>query len=204
MKGPRKAKSPNHPNANRVITVENEQGLAKIFALPSGPQSNEARIAATQMVPVEKNLKPGEKYCVMDSGAECNAADAKKAFGAYHVQHVKHKQQCVLANGTEITSNGICNVAALVEGEEPLILFEDLPVECPIISVRKVAKTENNANFKDGGGYIMNIATKKKLRFIEKSAIYLIEIQVVSPTDIEEHQGSGFSRPRSLILKFVL
>ena len=39
---PRKAKSPNHPNANRVFTAENEQDLAKIFALPSGPQSNEA------------------------------------------------------------------------------------------------------------------------------------------------------------------
>ena len=90
VKGPRKAKSPNNPNANRVITVENEQDLAKIFAPPSGPQSNEARMAATQMVPVDESLKPGEKYCMMESGAGCNAADAKKEFGAYRVQSVRN------------------------------------------------------------------------------------------------------------------
>ena len=91
VKRPRKAKSPNHPNANRMITVENEQDLVKIFAVPSGPQSNEARIAATQMVQVDKSLKPGEKYCMMDSGAGCNAADAKKEFGAHRVKSVKRK-----------------------------------------------------------------------------------------------------------------
>ena len=95
VKGPRKAKSPNTPNANRVITAESEQDLAKIFALPSGSQSNEARIAATQTVPVDKSLKPGEKYCMMDSGAGCNAADAKKEFGAYCVQNVKQKNSNV-------------------------------------------------------------------------------------------------------------
>ena len=109
-----------------------------------------------------------------------------------------------MADGTEITSNGICNVTALVEGEEHLIPFEDLPAECPIISVRKVAKKGNIVKFKDGGGYIMNIATKKKLRLIERNGIYFIKIQIVPPTDIEENQGSGFSRPRSLIIQVFL
>ena len=85
VKGPRKAKSPNHPNANRVITVENEQDLTKICALLSGPQSDEARIAATQTVPFDTSLKPGEKDCMMGSDPRCNAADAKKEFGAYRV-----------------------------------------------------------------------------------------------------------------------
>ena len=66
--------------------------LAKIFALPSRPQSDEARIAATQMVPVEKSLKPDEKYCMMDSGAGCTASDAEKEIGAHRVLNVKRKQ----------------------------------------------------------------------------------------------------------------
>ena len=98
---------------------------------------------------------------MMDSGAGCNAADTKKAFGAHLVKSDKHKQQCVLADGTEITSKGICDFTALVEGKEHLIPFEDLPVECPIISVRKVVKKGNIVKFKDGGGYIMNIAIKR-------------------------------------------
>ena len=135
VKGPRKAKSPKNLSANRAFTVEKEQDLIKILAKPSGQQSNEACIAAAQMVPVDKSLKPGEKHCMMDSGAGCNAADAKKEFGAHRVKNVKHHQQCVLADGTEITSKGICEVTALVEGEEHLIPFENLPVECPTISV---------------------------------------------------------------------
>ena len=95
------------------------------------------------MVPVDKSLKTGEKYCMMDSGAGCNAADAKQEFGACRIQSVRNEQQCVLADGTEITSKKICNVATLVEGEEHLIPFEDLPIECPIISVRKVVKKGN-------------------------------------------------------------
>ena len=121
-------------------------------------------------------MKPGEKYCMIDSGAGCNAAGAKKEFGAHRVKSVKHKQQCVLADGTDITSKGICEVAALVEVEEHLIPLDDLPVECPIISVRKVVKKRNILKFKDGGGYIMNIETKKKLRFIKRSGVYFIKI----------------------------
>ena len=90
VRGPREATSPNHPNANRVFTIENEQDLVNIFALPSGPQSNEARIAAAQMVPVDKSLKPGATYRMMDPGAGCDAADAKKEFGAHRVKSVKH------------------------------------------------------------------------------------------------------------------
>ena len=101
-------------------------------------------------------------------------------------------------------AKGICNVTALVEGEEHMIPFEDLPVECPIISVRKVVKKGNIVKFKDNGGYNINIANKKKLRFIVRNGVYFIKIPVVPPTDIEGNQGSGFSRPRSSILQFVL
>ena len=53
------------------------------------------------------------------------------------------RRSCVLADGAEITSKGICKVTAMVESEERLIPFEDLPIECPIISVRKVVQKGN-------------------------------------------------------------
>ena len=102
--------------------------------------------------PLTNTLKPGEKYCMMDSGAGCNAADAKKEFGAYRIQSVRKTQQCVLADGTEIMSKRICSVTALLEREEHLIPFEDLPVECPIISVRKVVKKGNIVKIKSQRG----------------------------------------------------
>ena len=55
---PRQAK-PQIISMPTVITVENEQDLIKIFAMPLGQQSNDARIAATQIVVVEESVKPG-------------------------------------------------------------------------------------------------------------------------------------------------
>ena len=171
--------NPKNQNANKVITVENERDLIKMFAMPSGRQSRKARFAATQMVPVDKSLKPGEKDCIMDSGAGCNAADATKEFVARRVKSVKHKQQRVLADGIEITSRGICKVTAMIEGGEHLIPLEDLLIECPIISVRKVVKKGNIVKCKGGGGYIMNITTKKKkkkkkLRSFENNGVHFM------------------------------
>ena len=85
---------------------------------------------------------------------------------------------------------------SLLEDEEHLIPFEKLPVECPTISVRKVVKMDNIVKFQDGGEYIMNTATKKKLRFIENNGVYFIKIGMTPPTDIDENHGSGFSQPR--------
>ena len=38
----------------------------------------------------------------------------------------------------------------MVEGQGQLIPSEDLPIECPIISVRNVVKKNNIVKFKDG------------------------------------------------------
>ena len=57
---------------------------------------------------------------------------------------------CVLADGREIPSKGLIEVNVIVDGEEHIIPFEDLPVECPIISVKKVVKKKNVVKFKDG------------------------------------------------------
>ena len=145
-----KSEVPGNPNAIKVLTIENEEDLINMLAMSSGQKPNEGCIAATQMVPVHRGLKPGRKYSMMDPGAGCNAADAKKELGAQHVKSVKHKQQFVLADGTEITSNGICGDTALVENEKQLIPFEGPSFECPIISVRKVVKKGNIVKLEDG------------------------------------------------------
>ena len=107
--------TPNNQNATIIITADNEQDLIKMFAMPSRQQSNEDCIAATQKAPADKSLKPGERYCMMDSGAGCKAADAKKEFGSHRIRSVKHKQQCVLADGTEATCRRTSDVTAIVE-----------------------------------------------------------------------------------------
>ena len=67
-------------------------------------------------------------------------------------------------------------------------------MECPIISVRKVVKKQNIVTFKDGGGYIYNKQTGKKLRFVERNGVYFIKIKVLDPPENEACSEPGFAR----------
>ena len=66
-------------------------------------------------------------------------------------------------------------------------VFDDLPVECPIISVRKMVRRGNQVVFQEKGGYIVNEATWRRLTFTEKHGVYFIEM-FVHPPDEDFHR----------------
>ena len=70
--------------------------------------------------------------------------------------------------------------------------FEDLPVECPIISVKNMVNNKSVVTLKDGGGYILNTVTKKKLRFVQRNGVYFIKLKILKPS---EKKMSGSARP---------
>ena len=43
-----------------------------------------------------------------------------------------------------------------------------LPLEMPILSVRKIVRKGKCVTFRDGGGYIMNFKTGRKMRFVDR------------------------------------
>ena len=49
-------------------------------------------------------------------------------------------------------SEDVVDVKVDIEGETHVIEFDDLPVECPIISVRKIVHKGNKVVFKRKGG----------------------------------------------------
>ena len=79
------------------------------------------------------------------------------------------------------------DVKASVQGQTHEIEFDDLPVECPIISVRKIVRKGNKVVFEERGGYILNKATRKRLIFTEKHGVYFIKI-MVHPPDEDFHR----------------
>ena len=82
-------------------------------------------------------------------------------------------------------------VEAEIDDETHVIPFEDLPVECPIISAKKIVKKKNSVIVRDGGGYILNTATRKKLRLVERNGIYFIKLNILEPS---QKKTSGFAR----------
>ena len=75
---------------------------------------------------------------MMDSGAGCHAADAKKEFPNRRRPKGKHVKTCVLANGAPIKADGVVDVKTGIQGQNNEIEFDDLPVQCPIINVGKI------------------------------------------------------------------
>ena len=49
--------------------------------------------------------------------------------------------------GNQKAKKGIIEVEAEIDDETHMIPFEDLPVECPIISVKKVVKKKERGDF---------------------------------------------------------
>ena len=86
---------------------------------------------------------------MMDSGAGCHAANRAKDFANVQTKKTKNPMRCVLADGKDIKSKGIIEAEAEIDDETHVMPFEDLPIECPIISVKKIVKKKNVVTFKD-------------------------------------------------------
>ena len=156
--------------------------LLKIFAFPEGKTPMCA-------APSTDGLKPGETWAMMDSGAGCHAAHATKHFPKHPKRRSRTVRKCVLADGSPMESSETVDVLALIDGEKHTIEFDDLPVECPIISVRKIVRKGNRVVFQENGGYIVNTTSKKKLHFVEKQGVYFIKLDVVPPTEDFPRRG---------------
>ena len=161
--------------------VEDVEQFLKMFALPGDGKTPQCAS------PDREGLKKGEVYAMMDSGAGCHAAKADEAFPSHKKRKGKRTRKCVLANGEPMESDEVVDVKVTIDGETHVIEFDDLPVECPIISVRKIVHKGNRVVFQEKGGYILNVVTRKKLHFIEKHGVYFIKI-MIQPPDEDFHR----------------
>ena len=91
------------------------------------------------------------------------------------------------------------NLNVTIAGEDHILPIDDLPLEMPILSVRKIVRKGNYVTFRDGGGYIKNAKSGKRLHFVERQGVYFIKVQVKDPSPSKAVEGfkpmSGFSRP---------
>ena len=58
------------------------------------------------------------------------------------------------------------------------IQFSDLPVSCPILSVRRTVKKGKAIVFNDGGGYILHRQSKRRIEFVEREGVYFIKMKI--------------------------
>ena len=63
-----------------------------------------------------------------------------------------------------------------------MLPMDDLPLEMTIISVHKIVRKGNYMTFRAGGGYIKNVKTDHKMRFVEGQGVYFIKALVKAPS----------------------
>ena len=49
--------------------------------------------------------------------------------------------------------------------------MDDLPLEIPILGVRKIVRKGTYVTFRDAGGYIKNVKTDHKMRVVERQGV---------------------------------
>ena len=63
------------------------------------------------------------------------------------------------------------------------IVFSNIKVDVPILSVRRMVKLGNDVIFTESGGTITNRASGDVLHFIEAEGTYWIKLKIKKPDD---------------------
>ena len=176
--------------------LNNKSKVARIAAVPG---KKKMKAIAKGKIP-DTLLAEDEQWALVDSGATINAACIKKQFAMYANHVIASRAQlagetATTANGQEMKNEGRCRVDATVDGFNFPICFQNMAVDVPIISVRKIVKHGKRVTFEEDGGTIYNRATGTTLRFEEFDGAYWIKLKVKAPSDQPPcDQGTGLSK----------
>ena len=169
------------------------------------PRDRKRLIKASRKAPGEETLKPGEHWVLMDSGAGVAGINVKK-----HCPHLLGKlrdaskrKRCILADGGELLVDKVLETDVELDGYNVHVKFSDLPVQCPILSVRRIVKQGNVVVFQEQGGYILHKKSGRRINFIEREGVYFVKMKLpTNPDDamevdssLDESSRSGFARP---------
>ena len=161
------------------------------------PEDRKSLAKLAKRCPTDETLGEDEVYMMMDSGAGCNGGKCKDLFPKYRVQkHSKTRpqQNVVSACGTKLPHRGHVNLNVEIGGEDHKIPMDDIDVDLPILSVRRIVRQGNLVKFRRGGGYIRNAKTGTRLHFVERQGVYFIKVKVKDPSP-EDALEQSFTRP---------
>ena len=190
------------PKTEREYACTTERNLdllmkAEPTLIAALPRTTKGINKLAKRCPSDEELGPDEFYMMMDSGSGSNGAKCKSLFPKYKVHgHTKDRpqQNCITACGTPLEHRGHCNLNVEIGGEDHILPMDDLDVDVPILSVRRIVRRGNLVKFRRGGGYIQNARTGRKLPFIERQGVYFIKVKVKNPNPTASIGESVFSR----------
>ena len=91
---------------------------------------------------------------------------------------------------------GEMTVNAEIGGERHRVNFDDINIDTPVISVRKMVRHGSHVRMMKHGGYIKNKSTGKRLPFVVRQGVCFIKLKNMDPDDEDGNaKDSDFARP---------
>ena len=144
------------------------------------PTNRKKMMKASKKAPGAHLLQEGEVWAMVDSGAGVPGINVNK-----HCPHLRHKLReatkkfkCVTANGGEMVVDKEIELNIELDGQPVTVKFSELPVQMPILSVRKIVKRGNRVVFQDQGGYIVNKSTGRNINFVDNNGVYFVRMKL--------------------------
>ena len=115
----------------------------------------------------------------------------------HKLREATKKLKCVTANAREIVIDKEIELNVELDGQPVTINLSELPVQCPILSVRMIVKRGNMLVFQNQRGYIVRSATARNIILVDRDGVYFVRMKLpeCATNDVEPNE-SGISRPR--------
>ena len=154
------------------------------------------RIAkASKRTPDRLMLREGEMWAMMDSGAGVPGINVVKHCPelAFALKEAVRRKRCICANGGEMLVDKEIKLNVELDGHAMPIKFSELPVQCPILSVRRIARKGNDIVFTEDVGYIEHRTSGRRIVFTEREGVYFVRMRITGP-DSSDQDPAGFAR----------
>ena len=133
-------------------------------------------IKASRKCPDRMLRAPDEEWAMVDAGASAKGIDVKThapGLGRLLQQATKRKR-CIAASGGEMLIESEIELSCELDGHEMIAKCADLPVQCPILSVRRIIRKDNDSVFTEDSGYIQHRSSRRKIDFVVREGVYSI------------------------------
>ena len=143
-------------------------------------------------------LEHDEKLVMVDSGAFTHAIHAEEELPDHQLVPFgpdEHSPDGETACGGIIKCTGKVCTKGVVEGLALDIKWNSMPVKVPILSVRKLVRSQHHVRFHDKGGYIKCLRTGARIPFFQHQGVYYLKMRFLPPSPSSPPVEPLFSRP---------
>ena len=150
---------------------------------PALPEDRKGFLKAVKKVS-KIECKSDEIVAIMDTGSFTHALNARELLPDHQIEEVDDEMKDKVAEtacGGILKVLGSVTVHGMAGDKSVQIRFNDMDVQCPILSVRRLCTDGHDVYLNKAGGYIENLVNGQRIPFFEHQGVYYLKLKIVPP-----------------------